>query len=61
MLTGCGKTDPHNAATPPEKGTAQTAIEGFTGKTATDYGLKAKAQIKAANEKEMKDRNEAMP
>jgi len=35
-------------------------VEGFTGKTAVDYGLKAKEQIKKASEKETQDRNEAM-
>jgi len=59
-LTGCGKTEPLNAH-PPEKGTIKTAIEGFTGKTTVDIGIKAKEQIKKANEKEMQDRNEAMP
>ena len=59
-LTGCGKPETKTASSPPEKGTVQTAVEGFTGKTAVDYGLKAKEQIKKANEKELRDRNEAM-
>jgi hypothetical protein len=59
-LSGCGKPETTPAGTPPEKGTLQTAVEGFTGKTAIDYGLKAKEQIKKANEKEIRDRNEAM-
>ena len=60
LLTGCGRPKPNNATTPGEKGTLQTAVEGFTGKTAVDYGLKAKEQIKKINEKETQDRNEAM-
>jgi len=60
ILTGCGKSEPKNTTTPAEKGTLQTAVEGFTGKTAVDYGLKAKEQIKKASEKETQDRNEAM-
>ncbi len=59
-LTGCGKPNPKTSSAPPEKGTLQTAVEGFTGKTAVDYGLKAKEQIKKINEKEIQDRNEAM-
>lgn len=60
-LTGCGQSgSPQPTASPPEKGTLKTAAEGFTGKTAVDYGLKAKAQIKAANAREMADRDEAM-
>jgi len=59
-LTGCGKPDAQSTATPPEKGTVQTAVEGFTGKTAVDAGLRAKEQIKKANEKEMQDRTDAM-
>jgi hypothetical protein len=60
-LTGCGKPETKPAGAPPEKGTVQTAVEGFTGKTYVDAGLRAKEQIKVANEKEIKDRNEAMP
>jgi len=60
ISTGCGKTDPPKTATPPEKGTVQTAVEGFTGKTTIDIGLRAKEQINKAHEKEMKDINEAM-
>ena len=59
-LTGCGKTELKNAATPPEKGTLQTAVDGFTGKTAVDVGLKAKEQIKKASETETRNLNEAM-
>lgn len=61
ILTGCGKSEPPPASTPtPGKGTIQTAVEGFTGKTAVDYGLKAKEQIKAASEVQKRDRDEAM-
>lgn len=61
-LTGCGKSgEPQPTATPPEKGTLQTAVEGFTGKTAVDYGLKAKEQIKAASDAQARDRNEVIP
>lgn len=60
-LTGCGKQEPPAPATPPaatpvaapapaEKGTIQTAVEGFTGKTAVDAGVRARDQIKAASE-----------
>ncbi len=51
-LAGCGK-DPGEKpkatpAPPPEKGSLQTAVEGFTGKTAVDAGQRAREQIKAA-------------
>jgi hypothetical protein len=52
-LAGCGK-DPEakpkaTPTTPPEKSTLQTAVDGFTGKTAVDAGQRAKEQIKAAS------------
>ncbi len=51
-MAGCGK-DPEakpkaTPTTPPEKSTLQTAVEGFTGKTAVDAGQRAREQIKAA-------------
>jgi hypothetical protein len=58
-LAGCGKpaattpaAAPPPAATPvpAEKGTIQTAVEGFTGKTSVDAGMRARDQIKAASE-----------
>lgn len=56
-LTGCGKQETPAPAKPPvatpapaEKGTIQTAVEGFTGKTAVDAGVRARDQIKAASE-----------
>lgn len=59
-LTGCSKAEPQPAGTPPEKGTVQTAVEGFTGKTYVDAGLRAKEQVKQASEKEQRDRDEAL-
>ena len=71
---GCGKKEtltPPATSTPvaaapaapaatPEKSTMATAIDGFTGKTSVDAGMRAKAQIKAASEKEKRDRDEAL-
>ena len=51
ILTGCGKVPEPNPVSPPatnpppEKSTAQTAIDGFTGKTAVDAGMRARSQI----------------
>ncbi|MEI8140782.1 MAG: hypothetical protein WCI03_13060 [bacterium] len=59
VLTGCGKNEPKTASLP-EKGTVQTAVEGFTGKTYVDASLRAKEQIKKASEKEQRDRDEAL-
>ncbi len=59
-LAGCGKPATQTPGTPPEKSTAQTAIDGFTGKTAVDAGLRAKEQIKKASEAQMKDREEIL-
>ncbi len=58
-LAGCGK-EPQPVTPPPqakveEKSTAQTAIEGFTGKTAVDAGTRARDQIKVINEKKNQD------
>jgi hypothetical protein len=60
-LSGCGKPETQPTGTPPGKGAVQTVVDGFTGKTYVEAGLRAKEQIKVANEKEIKDRNEAMP
>jgi hypothetical protein len=53
-MAGCGKPPspaPVKApAAPAEKGSIQTAVDGFTGKTAVDAGMRAKDQIKAASE-----------
>jgi hypothetical protein len=59
-LAGCGKPAEKKTDTPPEKSTIQTAIDGFTGKTAVDAGLRAKEQIKKASETQMRDREEVM-
>ena len=64
IVCGCGKPPSNTPATPPttppEKGTMQTAVEGFTGKTAVDQGLKAKDQIKAIKAKRDSDQGEIM-
>jgi hypothetical protein len=60
ICSGCGNPESETVTPPPGKGNVQTAVEGFTGKTAVDCGLKAKEQIKKANEAEMRDRTEAM-
>ncbi len=63
ILAGCGKES--QPGTPPpqtkveEKSTAQTPIEGFTGKTAVDAGMRARDQIKVINEKK-KEQQEGM-
>lgn len=58
-LAGCGKPEApapaavqprSEAPAPAEKGTIQTAVEGFTGKTAVDAGMRARDQIKKASE-----------
>lgn len=61
-LAGCGK-EPQPGTPPPqtkasEKSTAQTAIEGFTGKTAIDAGTRARDQIKVIQEKKKEDMEE---
>lgn len=69
ILAGCGQPPPpqQTPTTKPapaprtEKGTMQTAIEGFTGKAAVDSGIQAKARIKAISEQEKKDLDEVMP
>lgn len=38
-----------------EKSTAQTVIEGVTGKTAADQGLSAKKQLQAIDQQRKKD------
>jgi len=53
-MAGCGKPPspvPEKApAAPAGKGSIQTAVEGFTGKTAVDAGMWARDQIKKASE-----------
>lgn len=62
---GCGRAPKQEPVTAPpsvpaEKGSLQTAVEGFTGKIAVDQGLKAKEQIKATSEKENRAIDEVM-
>lgn len=51
-MVGCAPADKPGtpAGTAPEKSTARQALEGFTGKTAVDAGLRTKDKIKAVNE-----------
>jgi len=44
----------------PGKTAAQTAVEGFTGKTAVDAGRKAEATIRQISAEHNRDLNEAM-
>lgn len=61
---GCGKHSKQEPVAPPstpsEKGSLQTAVEGFTGKIAVDQGLRAKEQIKAASAKEQQAIDDVM-
>jgi hypothetical protein len=64
-LAGCGGSErpaapsatPTNAA--PQKSTAREAIEGFTGKTAVDAGMRAKAKLQKIDAERQKDAEEA--
>ena len=65
-LTGCGEAaKPEAGATatasnvPPAKSTMSEAIDGFTGKTAVDAGLRAKAKIQKIDAERRKDAAEA--
>jgi hypothetical protein len=64
-LAGCGKapaSKPENVPpAPSEKSTFQTAVDGFTGKTAVDAGQRAKDQIKAASAARNKNMEEIGP
>ena len=67
LLAGCGpaagpsSTPPAAASTnPPAVSTAETLINGFTGKTAVDAGKRAKATLEAVHKKEQHDVEEAL-
>lgn len=71
-LAGCGQspeppTQPAPSAPPPkvapakvEPSAVQTVVNGLTGKTAVDQGLRARDEIKAISAKEQRDLNEAL-
>lgn len=71
-LAGCGQspeppTQPAPSAPPPkavpakaEPSAVQTVVNGLTGKTAVDQGLRARDQIKAISAREQRDRDDAM-
>lgn len=64
-LAGCGKAPASKPvsgpSSPPEKGTFQTAVDGFTGKTAVDAGQRARDQVKAASATRNKNMEEIGP
>lgn len=62
FVAGCGKCADKKSETktPPPKSTMQTAVEGFTGKTAVDASKKAQQQIRDVSEKSNKNLNEVL-
>lgn len=52
-------TAPAAASAPAEQSTMQTAIEGFTGKTAVDASKRARATLDKVNETRTRDMQEA--
>lgn len=65
IMTGCGPAEtpsagPAPAPTNAPKSTIQTAVEGFTGKTAVDAGQRAKQRIQDAHGKEQGALDEVM-
>ncbi len=62
FLAGCGDASKPSAPVPAaekkvteQKTTAQTVIEGFTGKTAVDQGVKARDKLRAIDAQHRKD------
>ena len=69
LAAGCGPSgsrqpvaqgSPAPAPAPPQKSTLDTAIEGFTGKTAVDAGLRARDKIQGVSSQEQERVNEVM-
>jgi|GEM_PF-1565366 len=63
-LTGCGSSEKEKPAGDSQKNkassTAQTAIDGFTGKTQVKHGQDAKEQIKQISAEQKKELDEAL-
>jgi outer membrane murein-binding lipoprotein Lpp len=62
LVAGCGGRGKKNetASGANEPSTAQTAINGFTGKTAVDAGQKAKADIQRVSAQRNKEMQEVL-
>lgn len=65
LMTGCGPAEttpapPAAAPTNAPKSTMQTAIDGFTGKTAVEAGQRAKQRIQDVHRKEQGALDEVM-
>ncbi len=60
LATGCRDTSTPKPQSKPARSTAQTLIEGVTGKTAVDAGQKAKADITRISEQRNRDLEAAM-
>ncbi|MDP6491159.1 MAG: hypothetical protein QGH42_06615 [Kiritimatiellia bacterium] len=57
---GCGKSAPPGDKAKPAPSTAQTLIEGVTGRTAVNAGQKAKADITRISEQHNRDLDAVM-